>query len=89
MVESFFIESQIKMTADGTMILAIYIIACVAVLISVYALFRVSELVDHYTKKSYKPGSVYEQYEVKKENLYKKSTSRGYWDKSKAKGHWD
>jgi hypothetical protein len=77
------------MTADSTMILAIYTIACIALLLSIYALFRINELVEYYTKKSYKSKSAYEQYEVKKENLYKKSTSKGYWDKSTAKGHWD
>ena len=68
---------------DIYVLFAAYFISVISLGISLYCMVRVTEiaeLLNMFNRKLYKSNSAYNQYEVKKKNLYKKSTAKGYYD---------
>ena len=61
---------------DVYILFAAYFISCIAIGVSIYALYRINEIIEYYTKKpKYKAGSAYEKYEVQQ-----KPKAKGFWD---------
>jgi uncharacterized membrane protein YhiD involved in acid resistance len=65
------------MYVDGLMLLAIYLIAVLAMAISVYALWTLKEVEELYKKKNSKPNNAWDHYHNKAKQ------------KPRAKGHWN
>lgn len=65
------------MYVDGYMLLAIYLIAVVALCISVYALWTLKEIEDYYKRKN-SSRSTYDEWKSKPPITV-----------ARAKGHWD
>lgn len=64
------------MYVDGYMLLAIYLVAVLAVAISVYALWTLKEVEELYKQKNSKPGNAWDHYHDKAKQ---KLRAKGPW----------
>lgn len=68
------------MYVDGYMLLAIYIIAVLALAISVYALWTLIEVEEQFKKKTTKSNNAWDHYHKRANEPIKVPRAKGHWD---------